>query len=201
MSSSDSLLLRLNQATRRLHADADEPWLDLLRYDVGKSDYMGLLVRMYGFEAPLESACAYTPQLSRVIEARQLTRAGLIAQDLLALGITPGNLAAIPQCFSITPFKDVAEAMGWLYVVERSTLYHEQVRRHLVQRMPELERASSYLGMFGGTSEHWQRFGKTLDRIASRTAIATRVIEAAHAGFECLQRWFRSSTPKLRSTG
>lgn len=108
-----SILMRLNMATQMWHPEADEPWLRLLDAGVTKSDYLAQLVRMYGFEAPLEGACAYTPQLGRVVELRQLTRAGFIAQDLLELGLRPVDLAAIPQCFSITPFHDVAEAMGW----------------------------------------------------------------------------------------
>jgi heme oxygenase len=157
---------------------------------------------MYGFEAPLEGACAYTPQLSRVIEARQLRRSGLIAQDLLALGMAPVTVAAIPQCFAITPFKAVPEALGWLYVVERSRLHHDQVRRHLQGRMRDVARACTYLGVFDDVPDHWQRFGRTLERAANdRQEIATQMIDAAHAGFECMRRWFRRSMPQLRITG
>lgn len=201
MSEPNSVLMQLNRATRRWHAEVDEPWLELLRPDVDERDYVAQLVRMYGLEAPLEGACAYTPQLSRVIELRQLTRAGLIAQDLLALDVTPAELAALPQCYSITPFRDVPEALGWLYVVERSTLHHDQVRRHLQKRIARLARASSYLGMFDSTPDHWQRFGKTLDRIATHPDIAAQIIDAAHAGFECMKRWFQTAAPRLRSTG
>ena len=201
MSAVDSVLMQLNQATRRWHAGADEPWLELLRSDVTRRDYVGQLVRMYGFEAPLEGACAYTPQLSRVIEMRQLTRAGLIAQDLLALGVSAGTLAAAPQCRSITTFKDVPAALGWLYVVERSTLHHDQVRRHLLRRVGSVENACGYLSMFERTPDHWQRFGRTLDRVATTPEVTSQIIEAAHAGFACMQQWFRTAVPELRSTG
>lgn len=201
MSTHPSLLLQLNQATRRWHASVDEPWLELLRADVTERDYVAQLVRMYGFVAPVEGACAYTPQLSRAIEMRQLRRAGLIAQDLLALGIGPATIAALPQCVSITPFRDVPEALGWLYVVERSTLHHDQVRRHLQQRIACTARASSYLGMFDGVPDHWQRFGTTLERIATSAKIQSHVIDAAHAAFQCMEQWFQNATPRLRSTG
>lgn len=202
MSAPDGLLMQLNQATRRWHADADEPWLRLLRADVTRRDYVEQLVRMYGFEAPLESACAYTPQLSHVIEPRQLTRAGLIAQDLLALGLTPAEVAEIPQCSSISTFHDVGEALGWLYVVERTTLHHDQVRRHLAHRVPDTMSACNYLGMFERPGvEHWQRFGTMLDRFAGPPDDAGAVIEAADAAFACLVRWFQPLVLRLRSTG
>ena len=200
--SADGLLMQLNQATRRWHADADESWLQLLRPDVTRRDYLEQLVRMYGFEAPLESACAYTPQLSLVIEARQLTRAGLIAQDLLALGLTPMEVAAIPPCSSITTFRDVAEALGWLYVVERTTLHHDPVRRHLARRVPDLTEACNYLGMFERPGVgHWQRFGTMLDRFTGSPDVAGQVIDAADAAFACLVGWFHTYIPRLRSTG
>lgn len=199
MSKGQRLLLQLNRTTRRWHARVDEPWLALVGPTVSEPEYRDQLVRMYGFEAPLEGACAYTPQLARS-EHRHLRRAGLIAQDLLALGLAPAQLAAIPQCNSITPFKNVPEALGWLYVVERSTLHHAQARRHLQQRIPRFELASHYLAMFDGAPDHWQRFGETLERVADRREVAEQVVDAAHAGFECMHQWFQTATPPLRST-
>lgn len=200
MSRAENALQKLDKATRRWHNAADEPWLSLLRPDVSEREYCDHLVRVYGFEAPLEGACAYTPQLSRVIELRHLRRAGLIAQDLLALGMSPSAMASLPQCFSITPFTDVSEALGWLYVVERTTLLHDRIRRHLHQHLPDFGYASHYLRMFDHVPDHWQRFGKTLDRAANRPELLEDVIEGAHAGFECMQRWFQSMGTRLRST-
>ncbi|HSN27992.1 MAG TPA: hypothetical protein VLT45_17000, partial [Kofleriaceae bacterium] len=88
MQSVSGLLTKLNLATRHLHADVDDPWLDLLRGDVTLADYSSQLVRTYGLIAPFESACKYTPGVARMLDYRQLLRAGLIARDLLALGLT-----------------------------------------------------------------------------------------------------------------
>jgi heme oxygenase len=192
------LLRRLNKATRHWHADADEPWLQLLRPDVTKPAYVEQLVRMYGFEAALEGACQYTPHLALAIESRHFRRAGLLAQDVLALGVTPVELARVPQCFAITPFKDVPEAMGWLYVVERTTLLHDQIRRHLVQRVPEAAHACAYFSMFDAAGAGpWQAFGRTLDRF---TAASRQVVDAANTGFECMVRWFRAGALHIRSS-
>jgi heme oxygenase len=188
----DRMLMQLNNATREWHDVADEPWMELLRSDVGLRDYLDQLVRMHGFVAPLEGALAYTPELPRLLDLRRLRRAGLIAQDLLALGVSPTDLSRLPQCFSITPFKDIPEALGWLYVVERSTLLHDRVRRHVLNRVPDAKRACAYLSMFDNAGDSWRRFGKTVDRVASRAEVETEIIDAAHAGFSALQGWFRS---------
>jgi heme oxygenase len=186
------LLLSLNATTRHWHADVDEPWLDLLRPAVTRADYLAQLVRTYGFVAPFESACKYTPGLDRVLDFRQLTRAGMIAQDLLALGLTPSQVASVPQCCSITTYRGVPEALGWLYVVERSTLLHDGIRRHLVKKMPDLEHASAYLAATGGSAgEQWAQFGRLVDRVGATRAAAEEILDAAQDAFAAVGEWFR----------
>src|SRR5690242_1716706 len=106
-----NLLTKLNLATRRWHADVDDPWLELMRPDVAQTDYLAQLVRMYGLVAPFESACLYTRGVTKLLEYRQLLRAGLIAQDILALGLSPNQVSRIPTCPAITMFRDIGEAL------------------------------------------------------------------------------------------
>ncbi len=183
-----SVLSELDVATRHWHAAVDEPWLDLLRPTVSRADYVAQLRRVYGFVAPFESACKYTPGLERVLDVRRTSRAGLIAQDLLALGLSPGQVANVEQCFSITTFEDVAEALGWVYVVERSSLLQGNIRRHLLERLPGIEKSCTYLTVYDGSiGEHRAAFGRTLDRIGAQAA---DIIDGAHAAFACVRRWF-----------
>jgi len=187
-----NLLMRLNLATRHYHAAVDEPWLDLLRPSVGLSDYVGVLVRTYGLVAPFESACKYTPGLAHVIDVSELIRAGLIAQDLLALGLTPVRVANVPTCPAIASFSGLHEALGWMYVVERSTLLQDGIRRHLVRQLPQVERACAYLGAYEGhVADHWTSFGRLLDRVTNDTAVANAVIRAACDAFDTCRNWLR----------
>jgi heme oxygenase (biliverdin-IX-beta and delta-forming) len=198
-----SLLSRLNVATRRWHADVDGPWLDLLRPTAGRADYLAQLVRTYGFIAPFESACRYTPGLPHALDSHPYTRAGLIAHDVLALGLSASQVASIPQCHSITTFGDVPQALGWLYVVERGTLLHEGIRRRIVAHLPDIENACTYLAASAGElGDEWHALGRTLDRIGTRPEVASQVISAAHNAFECVKQWFRNNGAELkRSTG
>lgn len=193
------VLMKLDIATRQWHADVDAPWLHLLQPTVSRADYLTQLVRTYGFVAPFESACKYTPHLERSLMYHRFSRAGLIAQDLLTLGLSPGQIATVPQCLSITTFKDVAEAMGWLYVVERATLLHAGIRRHLVARLPELENACAYLAVDAGRGgEHWAAFGRAIDRIGAKPAVADEIAAAAHEAFACVRHWFRTASEPRR---
>jgi len=182
-----SALTQLELETRAHHERAAAPWLELLLRDVTLERYIGQLVRTYGFEAPLEAALAYTPGLGALLDLRARWRAGLIAQDLLALDVAPSAIANIPQSPSIAPFATTAQALGWLYVVERSSRIHEIVADHLVRWQPRCAGARTYLCAYRSVREQrWRELGEVLDEARPRTEL----IAAAHEAFRTAQRWF-----------
>lgn len=188
-------LLRLNLETRGFHALADEGWLALLREDATRLDYTRWLATVYGFEAPLEAALAYTPNLKLLIDLRSRSRAGLVVQDLLALGLRAGEITDLPQCLPMAPFRSPIEALGWLYVVERSTLLHDAVRRHITSRLPDLGTATSYLTAYTGTAgARWTELGHVLDRAAPTDDLIHDLVVAAHGGFRALIAWTHGRT-------
>ncbi len=179
-----SLLGRLNRETRAFHGAADGLWLDLvMSKQPTRLGYMHCLVRAYGFDSPLQAALRYTRNFDQLVDMTGRYRSGLIAQDLLQLGLGCSQVAMIPQQM-IGPFSHVAEALGWLYVHERATLAYETVRRELLRQLPDVEHATSYLSAYeGGVSSRFDELGQILDQLASAPAIAERVIVAAHAAF------------------
>ena len=194
-----TMLARLDRETGERHTAADRAWKRLLAPDISRDDYVRVLVATYGFEAPYEAACAYTPGLSQVIDLRGRWRSGLIAQDLLVLGWTPEQITNL-RCHSVASFQDAAEALGWMYVVERSTLMHVDVREELAGRFVDLGKACSYLGAYEHvTSRRWAELGVALDRFKGSEKVAVRVVEAAHAAFATLDEWRQTSEPRLRS--
>lgn len=191
------MLTRLMLSTRNWHAQVDETWHELLHPKVTIQAYATRLARAYGFMAPFESACKYTPKLARALTF-QVSRAGLIAQDLLALNHDASRLAGLPYCMSITPFGTVPQAVGWLYVVERSTLLHETLRRHLVARIPVSE-ACTYLAAHAGhVSDHWHAFGRTLERIGATPETRDEIVAGADEGFAIAAQWYRYGEDQVR---
>jgi heme oxygenase len=179
-------LARLDHATAPYHADADAPWRELLTPTIHDRAYVNQLAVTYGFEAPLEGAFAYTVGLHEVIALRQRCRAGLIAQDLLAMGVAPAKLACVPHA-AIMPFVEIGDALGWMYMVERATLLHDEVRRSVVQRLPHAVRATSFLCATGTVaSVRWQTLGAALDRFAP---VMTHVVDAALEAFRYWVEW------------
>jgi heme oxygenase len=183
-------LARLDAATREHHGELDGYWLDLMAQGVTADHYRAQLVRLYGFEAPLESALAYTPGFA-VADRRDLTRSGLIVQDLIAMGMRPAAASRLPQCDEIAPFHDPLEALGWWYVSERGSQLYSSVKRHLVARQPELANACAFLSSYDGiAAARWQQLGVVLDQQAWKHGHEA-MIAAAVAAFDCARRWFR----------
>jgi heme oxygenase len=181
-------LIHLNVVTREHHAAADAPWLDLMGATVEKQAYASHLIRVYGFEAPLEAAFRYTPGLAVLLDLRVRTRAGLIVQDLMRLGLGPARIAQLEQRFAT--FSTAAEALGWMYVAERSTLLHGAVRRYLALRIPEAADALSYLSAYDGVAAaRWSDLGNALDAVAEVPSVKRQLLRATHEGFLALCEW------------
>jgi heme oxygenase (biliverdin-IX-beta and delta-forming) len=185
------MIERLDVGTRIHHAEADADFDALFGDHMSSTDYLSYLTRAYGFEAPLEWALAMTPNLDLVIDLQERQRANLLAQDLVQLGLRPLDITRLPQCMRIPQFRGAAEALGWMYVVERSTLAHSVIRRHLQTRLPRpIETASAYLQCYSGVvGSRWRHFGIVLEDVCRHPAIAERVIISANEAFRAQRRW------------
>lgn len=194
------MIERLNNETRAHHAEAESDFDVLFEAETTPRHYLMFLVRAYGFEAPLESTLGMTPNLERMIDVKERTKAGFIAQDLIALGLHPQQIAELPQCLTIPQFHEVADALGWMYVVERTTLAHSVLRRHLLTRLPHrMRNASNYLCSYTGVvGSRWRKFGATLDDIAGEPEVADRVVCAANDAFRCQRRWIQQDSGDRR---
>ena len=191
-----TMLSRLDAATRDHHAELDACWLDLMAQGVTADRYSAQLVRVYGFEAPLESALAYTPGFI-VADRRDLTRAGLIVQDLIALGMKAAAASRLEQS-RIAPFATAHEALGWWYVSERQSQLYNGIKRHLVSRLPHVANACAFLGSYDGVAAaRWQQLGVVLDAQAWKHGHEP-ITTAARAAFEHALHWFRGTQPLAR---
>jgi len=195
-------LALLDRETREFHAEADRGWHRLLRDDrVTRDEYVHQLIVTYAFELPFELACSHTPGLAQTIDLRGRSRSTLITQDLLALGCSMDEVKAIRYC-ALAPFQDAAEALAWMYVVERPTLVHAQIREELRSRFVDLWRATTYLSAFeGNASKRRTELGIALDRLCVSDRVRKRVIEAAHAGFQALIEWQHAGNPAQQNVG
>jgi heme oxygenase len=179
------LIDRLNDETAEFHAEVDN---ELVSRPVNARRYQHYLVRTYGFVAPIERSISTTPDIENFVDLRRFNKEELLRRDLLALHYTTHQIDTLPQC-TVPLFETAAEALGWAYFVERSTLAHSATFRYVASCIPgEVAFASSYLKCyFGAVGEMWRGFGDALE-LANNTN-AKAVIVAARAAFTLYQRW------------
>ncbi len=184
-------LARLEAETHAYHRTADGVWLALLRADVTRQQYGDQLARAYGLEAPLEAALAYTPHLSSILPPRR--RAKLLEKDLAALG------RGLPtERAWIAPFPALAEALGWLYAIERTARLHAMVCGNVLANRPELEGAIRYLDDRTSPAR-WRALEVALERIARNARIEDRVAAAAHSAFRTFIDWYSQASPSMQA--
>ncbi|MDB4954967.1 MAG: Heme oxygenase [Myxococcales bacterium] len=194
------MLTRLDLDTRPFHGYIDGFWRKLVGPDLSRSTFVDGLIRIYGFECAVEAAAAYTPGFHLMLDLRERSRSGYLAQDLVNLGIGSAQLAQLSPCL-VAPFADPAEALGWLYVLERSSSLHEMVKRQVEARLPQSSKGCSYLSAAAGeSSQRWNELGRVLDRVACEPNATDRILAGAQDGFRCARDWCSPET-RLRSTG
>jgi heme oxygenase len=191
-----SLAVRLASVEGGARSGLEMLWTQLLRPTVTRTDYVATLLTSYGFIAPLESACRYTPGVTQLLETRHFTNAGLLAQDLLAMGLTPSRLTRAPQCRALATFGSLPEALGWLYVTRQLARIRSGVRSHLVATLSEAEHACAYLAALD--SAPWGHFDRVIEDVGADLRVAADIAAAATIAFEWATRWVEEAHEQAR---
>jgi heme oxygenase len=195
-----STMTRLRAETAELEHRV-EAELDLFGPRTSWLDYRLYLFRMYGFHGPVERALSATPGLADVISDASLRnhKLALLAHDLVSLGVDRRDLAELPRITTPT-LHDLAEALGWMYVVEAATLRSRELARHLAAQLPlEIESASAFLACYGDEVEaRWSAFGAAVELHTGREGNGERVLEGALDCLGRLHRWLRPTSAHAR---
>ncbi|MBA3391629.1 MAG: biliverdin-producing heme oxygenase [Deltaproteobacteria bacterium] len=192
-------LERLDEETQAFYPDVD---VEGLVHAIMVDDYRRSLARIYGFVAPLERSLLDTHALDRLIDLRRFRKHILLEHDLQALGLKRTDVEALPQCMWVPWFDDARVALGWAYTIERSTLAHATLFRHVASSLPgEAAFAASYLKCYAGEiAERWSDFGARLDASISGPQDLENIVEAAKAGFRNFRWWRNTFDGKARSS-
>jgi heme oxygenase len=203
------ILKRLKLATSARHT-ALEDQLPLMRSDLSCEEYRQFVGRFFGFYAPLETllmASNHWQLLGFDYAARQKTPR--LVQDLLALGGSAVELAAIPRCTNLPALTTPEQLLGCLYVIEGATLGGRIITRQLQTQLGlNPESGGAFFEGYGGqTGPHWKAFctmltnnadqndGYSADCSANENRQGAIVAGANHT-FETLTHWlFPTSKP------
>jgi len=153
--------------------------------------YLRVLEAFYGFYVPVEAAVRRRAAAELPLGFPLRARAELIEGDLLALGLSPADLAALPLCSDRPELSCVEDLAGCLYVLEGACL-GGQVLSPLLHRRLGLAKGSG-AAFFAGDEERtlprWTIVVAWLDGLPRTGASTTKIVSAAKATFEAFARW------------
>lgn len=188
------MLSKIKRETQSQQAAADEGRLAPLRSTSTAPSYTSYLARVYGFEAPIETAFQASRELRNLVDLSWRSQVRLLKSDLAALGVV--DATTLPTT-PVPTFSTVMDALAWMYVVEQSAVLHGQLRRHFSRWLPQqLAGAGCYLlGGERAVGTRLSELGAALDRHAATPEIATKVVDTARAVFRRQRLWFGVSMP------
>jgi heme oxygenase len=192
-----SWLYRLGQQTVAQHATADAHRLALMNV-TSSSQYRGLLERIYGFEAAVETQASAIGLSAAVAGAR--LRVGRLHRDLLALGRNDLEIAMLPTATVV--LHGAAEALGWLFVIERHVLLAGLIRRYLTGELHlGLSTARAYLDTHLDGGRRFRDFSDVVtDAVARGDVRPDALLAAARAAFDAQRQWYGRSAPRRRQS-
>jgi len=185
-----SLRQRLKRETTVVHQHL-EAQLGLLNPGLDVQRYLRVLEAFYGFYVPVEAAVRQRAAAELPLGFPLRARAELIERDLLALGQSPADIAALPLCSDRPELACIEDLAGCLYVLEGACL-GGQVISPLLHRRLGLTKGSG-AAFFAGDEEatlpRWTLFVAWVDGLPRTGASTTKIISAATATFEAFARW------------
>jgi heme oxygenase len=185
-----SLRQRLKRETAAVHRHL-EAQLGLLDPGLDVHRYLHVLETFYGFYVPVEIDLTRLAAAELRLGFPLRARAELIERDLLALGLSPADIAALPLCRARPELSGVEDLAGCLYVLEGACL-GGQVLSPLLQRRLGLAKGSG-AAFFAGDEEwtlpRWKVIVAWLDGLPRTGASTAKIISAATATFDAFARW------------
>ena len=185
-----SLRQRLKRETAAVHQHL-EAQLGLLDPSLDVHRYRRVLETFYGFYVPVEIDVTRLAAAELPLGFPLRARAELIERDLLALGLSPADLAALPLCSDRPELSCVEDLAGCLYVLEGACL-GGQVLTPLLHRRLGLAKGSG-AAFFAGDEERtlprWTVIVAWLDGLPRTGASTAKIISAATATFDAFARW------------
>jgi heme oxygenase len=185
-----SVRQRLKRETASAHQHL-EAQLGLLDPGLDAHRYLRVLETFYGFYVPVEIDVTRLAAAELPLGFPLRARAELIERDLLALGVSPADLVALPRCRDRPELSCVEDLAGCLYVLEGACL-GGQVLSPLLHRRLGLAKESG-AAFFAGDEEwtlpRWTVVVAWLDGLPRTGASTTKIISAATATFDAFARW------------
>ncbi|MGN7454595.1 biliverdin-producing heme oxygenase [Paenibacillus pasadenensis] len=191
-----SIMERLRGQTAEEHERMEENRYAraIMEGTLDPAGYRRYLELFYGFIQPAEERIYPDAELESLgLEAAVRQKAPLLESDLEKLGLSREELGAIPRCAELPDLSDPARKLGYLYVLEGSTLGGQIISRKLAASLGlDEERGLAYFRAYGDdTRSRWLEMRSIIEQGAAGREEET--IAAAKETFALLERWVAAS--------
>lgn len=189
-----AVVQQLKHHTAATHARVEDA-LGLLDPDLSAAQLRSVLERFAGFwqgnERLIDEWAEREPELAESLCWPRRRRREVLRSDLLRLGLTVRELTALPEAPAVFVDVDTADALGWIYVSEGTTLGGAITDRSL-QALTQAEalRVRTFTPYLEGPGPMWRSYLSILeDWVGNDPGRCARVVDAATGTFDALERW------------
>jgi len=186
----DVFLQQLRSATASMHRllETSDISVNLMKDDTGLNDYISYLQRMQPVIAFYEKEIFPLVQ-AVVTDIDQRQKSALLQNDLAYLNAPKQH----QQPFSPAIDKnDIAFALGYMYVIEGSTLGGRIILKHVQPKFSVTEQngGAFFAGYQQSTGRLWKHFLHILSTYAIVHEASDRIIEGASHAFQSIYEYF-----------
>jgi heme oxygenase len=179
----------LKQETRRHHDQIEtSPLLNkIMDGSITLTEYRLLIEKFYAYILPCERLVKQLPWHDMLVDRE---KSPLLAQDLQSLGHSQQALSNISHCPSLPDLTKREHVLGYLYVIEGSTLGGQVILKLLGDKFKLTpETGVSYFAGFGReTKARWNAFCQDLNQV-THSEQQHSVISAANITYTTLNNW------------
>lgn len=191
---STRILERLREETAAQHERIEQNPYAKAAFDqtLTIDQYRSYLAKFYGFIKPVEEQLMEDEALNHMgLDMGIRMKSKLLEDDLIHLGMTPDEITHLPPCSRLPELRTRAQILGYLYVLEGSTLGGQVITKQLMKFLPlGPESGSRYFYAYGQeTKLRWTEFREVL--LSNATEDSDVVIDSAIETFRLLDAWIR----------
>jgi heme oxygenase (biliverdin-IX-beta and delta-forming) len=181
---------KLREQTRPQHESIESatPFKILMSPELSQEQYAHIVSFWYSYVKPCEETLRHNQALKEWmpdLESRYKTT--LLEEDLRNLGLDPQD---IPNGTITPPLNNTAQMLGFIYVMEGSSMGAQLIVRKLKEHNWHSEGITNfYAGYKKDNGKMWSAFKKQLLALELSEAEEDQVVESAKQTFASLEQW------------
>ncbi|GKS12279.1 biliverdin-producing heme oxygenase [Paenibacillus chitinolyticus] len=190
-----TIVSRLREETAPFHDQIEQnPYAKaIMDKSLTLETYRTYLEKFYGFILPSEKALSTLPEWEeRGFDIESRLKTPLLENDLEQLGLTKRQIEELPRCGNLPDVSTLPRALGYLYVLEGSTLGGQLITKQLKAILsvdPEVN--GRYFNSYGAELRtKWSEFREFLLENV-KTEEQEQVLAAAKETFILLDQWLK----------